>query len=381
MAGITAPCIAAASMVRSMTSAVTNGRAASWTSTTSARGDTRAKPLTTESCRRTPPATTCTGLCAAGRTKVSGGRSTDAGTTTTISVTRACASNAPTARASIDCPPTSSSCFGVDPPKRGPLPPAAMMTDTNISRNLQRIDGARNHRANAIREGLGVRRRGIVERRRLNRIVDDQTHVCGLGPQAPFRPPLPRIDDRERRDRELSLDRQQEAAALEPIHAAVAAARPLGVNDQREALRHERAPAVQNSRAIRMRAIDEQMTAAAQVPAEHGKARERLLGDDAKLVRQRREHDGRVVNALMVRYEDVCPAGNDALEAFDGDANAGRLEDQPRPGARAAVREVAAAIEHARGDRRGAEDDRVDADGGDEIEGRPPPMEWWNLQP
>ena len=47
---------------------------------------------------------------------------------------------------------------------------------------------------------------------------------------------------------------------------------------------------------------------------------------------------------------------------------------QPRPRARAAVREIAAVVEQARHERRRAEHDRVNGDGGDEVEDRPPPM-------
>src|SRR5258706_15263098 len=76
----------------------------------------------------------------------------------------------------------------------------------------------------------------------------------------------------------------------------------------------------------------------------------------------------------MVGDEDVRRAGFGPLEPLNGDADAGRLKDQPRPRAGAAVREIAAAIEEARHDRRRAEHDRVNRDGGNEIEDRPPPV-------
>ena len=92
-----------------------------------------------------------------------------------------------------------------------------------------------------------------------------------------------------------------------------------------------------------------------------GKPGERLLRDDPQLIRQRREEHRRVVDALVIRHEHVGRAGRDALEAFNRDADAGRLQNQPRPRARAAMREVAAPIEQARDDRRRAEHDGVDA--------------------
>src|SRR6185503_20136522 len=56
------------------------------------------------------------------------------------------------------------------------------------------------------------------------------------------------------------------------------------------------------------------------------------------------------------------------------DAHAGRLQDQPRPGARARVREVAAPIHQTRRDPDSTENDGVERDGRDEIEDRPPPV-------
>ena len=59
-AAMAAPCSAAAAMTRSITSGDANGRAASWTSTTSTPPSTRSNPAATESCRRAPPAVTRT---------------------------------------------------------------------------------------------------------------------------------------------------------------------------------------------------------------------------------------------------------------------------------------------------------------------------------
>ena len=202
--------------------------------------------------------------------------------------------------------------------------------------------------------------RGRLHRRRLNRIVDDQSDVRRLGPQPSFRHHRAGADDRDRDDRQLRFDREQEAARLEFRDMTVAAAGAFRIDDQRR-LRDQRPPPLENAGAIGILAVDEEMLAAFQMPAEHRKFRQRLLRDDPQLVRQRREDDRRVVVALMVRDEDVVRAGLQTLETFDGDANAGRLQNQPRPRARTAVSEVAARVEQARDDRRRAEDDGVDA--------------------
>ena len=207
----------------------------------------------------------------------------------------------------------------------------------------------------------------------MNRVVDDQTDVGRLGPQPPLRHHRPGADDRDRDDRQLRFDREQEAARLELRDVTVAAARPLGVDHQRR-LRHQRPPAFEDTGAIGIPAIDEQVLAAPQMPPEHGKLRQRLLGDDPQLVRQRPEDDRRVVDALVVRHEHVVRARLDAVEPFDAHADAGGLQNQPRPRPRTPVREVAAPIEQAREDRRRAEHDGVDRDGRDENEHRPPPV-------
>ena len=59
-AAIAAPCAAAASIAARSTSRVTNGRAASCTSTISVSRPTASNAFATESCRRAPPATTRT---------------------------------------------------------------------------------------------------------------------------------------------------------------------------------------------------------------------------------------------------------------------------------------------------------------------------------
>ena len=65
---------------------------------------------------------------------------------------------------------------------------------------------------------------------------------------------------------------------------------------------------------IGIAAIDQQMSGAAKVPAEKRKPPERLLRDDAQLKRQRRENHRDVVDALVIRDEDVSLARLHALE-------------------------------------------------------------------
>ena len=103
-------------MARSITSAVTNGRAASCTRITDASADTAAKPSATESWRRAPPVTMRRGVAVAG----TGASVVPGGTTITISVTRGCASKAATDRSSRVRPPIASHCLGTPAPRRVP---------------------------------------------------------------------------------------------------------------------------------------------------------------------------------------------------------------------------------------------------------------------
>src|SRR5207342_900016 len=95
-------------------------------------------------------------------------------------------------------------------------------------------------------------------------------------------------------------------------------------------------------------AIDQQMPGALKVPSEERNAAERLFRNDPQLKRQRREDDGDVVDALVVRRDDIAARGIDVLEARDANADTGGLQDQPRPGARAPMAEVTIPIEKRR---------------------------------
>ena len=99
------------------------------------------------------------------------------------------------------------------------------------------------------------------------------------------------------------------------------------------------------------------------------------FGDDAQLDAASAGDHGCVVNALMVRHEYVRRSRPDALQALHRHPNACRLQNQPRPRPRAAVREISAPIEQARDHRRRAQHDRVDGDGRNEEEDGPPPVD------
>ena len=130
--------------------------------------------------------------------------------------------------------------------------------------------------------------------------MDDQPDVARFGAQPALRHHAPRAEDGQRHHRQARLNREQKAARLELGDAAVAAARTLGIDDQGQPFRHERTPAREDAPPIGVVAIDEQMAAALQMPAQHREAGQRLLRDDAQLVRQAAEDDGRVVVALVI---------------------------------------------------------------------------------
>ena len=131
-AAIAAPCSAPAAMVRSISAAVTNGRAASWTTTMSLSVETRARALPTESCRRRPPATKSTGLTP-GTEAATGPARDDRQAPRRRSRRSRCWRAADTLRSRMERPPISRNCLGRSEPSRVPRPPAAMMAETRMS--------------------------------------------------------------------------------------------------------------------------------------------------------------------------------------------------------------------------------------------------------
>ena len=97
----------------------------------------------------------------------------------------------------------------------------------------------------------------------------------------------------------------------------------------------------------RPRSIDEQMSRPPQMPSEERDSAERVLRDDPQLIGERAEEDRDVVDALMIRGEDVAARRIEALEAADPHPHPGRLQDQPRPCARAPVADVTATVDDA----------------------------------
>jgi hypothetical protein len=111
--------------------------------------------------------------------------------------------------------------------------------------------------------------------------------------------------DADRHDRHPRFDRQQEQPAFERRHLPIAAPRTFGKNDQRRAVVHQVRHLLENCRA-RALAVHEQVPGPAQVPPQKRESAERGFRDDAQLPRHRREYDRDVVDALVIRREDVA---------------------------------------------------------------------------
>ena len=176
---------------------------------------------------------------------------------------------------------------------------------------LPLLDGGRDDGVDASASALASRGVGRLERRRLDRVVDDQrrrrparsrSRPFGITSRVP-------MTDSGTIGRPASIA-SRKLPRLEPRDVAVRAARALGEDDERQPVRHQRAPALQDAGAVGMPAIDEQMAAAPQVPAEHREPRQRLLGDDPQLVRQRREDAPgcRRCSGGSTRRRRSCPA-------------------------------------------------------------------------
>ena len=189
----------------------------------------------TESCRRAPPATTRSGFGVPRRYGGRIGRRAPAGSaTTTSSIVGMREERASRCARGSDARRPPAAAWARAPPNRWPRPPAAMMAVTNMGEaddyigacavctSQVRADTAlldrrrRRWRGRDRRAPWRRARVGASMRRRLNRIVDDERHVGRLGPQPALRHHRARADDRERHDRQPRLDRQQEAAGLEP---------------------------------------------------------------------------------------------------------------------------------------------------------------------
>src|SRR5881409_2332577 len=151
----------ALSRTPSIVSRLTNGRAASWTRTTAASGDSAPSPARTDCARVAPPATkdkrSPTIL-----PSHSGGRvSNPVGTTTITCLTAGCEVNGRSARTSIGTPRIGRNCFGSPGPARTPAPAATMtapasgceppgeVTDAVHADHLEAPPGARQAHARA----------------------------------------------------------------------------------------------------------------------------------------------------------------------------------------------------------------------------------------
>src|ERR1051325_1055017 len=154
--------------------------------------------------------------------------------------------------------------------------------------------------------------------------------MAGLRRQLALLHHVTAADHRDWHDRQTRLHRQHDAAALEFTDAAVAAARAFGKNDQRQPVRRQAARPAKNAGAIRMRAIDEHVSCALEMRTQHWKAAERFLRDDAQLKRNIPEQARDVVDALVIRDEDVGLAGYDAIETDHRDRKSTRLNSSHR---------------------------------------------------
>ena len=112
---------------------VTRGLAASCTAIQSRSGSTASSPDFTESCLVAPPSTTLIGAL---WTRLSiiliAVFSSEAGTTTMISLTKGDLSKASRLQRRTGRPPRSRNCFGVFVPKRIPAPAATIIAETFI---------------------------------------------------------------------------------------------------------------------------------------------------------------------------------------------------------------------------------------------------------
>src|SRR5439155_1685899 len=112
----------------SIVSRVTNGRAASCTSTTAACGGSAARPARTDSARVAPPATSPSRSPTSFASHSGGRASNPAGTTTITCPTSGWDVNGRSARNSIGTPRIGRNCFGSPGPARTPAPAARTTT-------------------------------------------------------------------------------------------------------------------------------------------------------------------------------------------------------------------------------------------------------------
>src|SRR6184192_4004544 len=112
----------------SIVSRVTNGRAASCTSTTAACGGSAARPARTDSARVAPPATSPSRSPTSFASHSGGRASNPAGTTTITCPTSGWDVNGRNARSSIGTPRMGRNCFGSPGPARTPAPAATTTT-------------------------------------------------------------------------------------------------------------------------------------------------------------------------------------------------------------------------------------------------------------
>ena len=187
--------------------------------------------------------------------------------------------------------------------------------------NWLTLDCRGHDRVDAVGERLRIVDGRRLERRRLNRIVDDRASPrAGSVRSRPFgitwRVPITATGTIGRPASMASRKLPALNRATWPSGLRVPSAKMMSDSPSDTSARQRlRMPA----RSGCFRSTN-RWPPALQVPAEHRKARQRCLRDDPQLVRQRREDHRRVVDALVIGHEDVGAARRDALEPLDRDA-------------------------------------------------------------
>src|SRR6266550_2641008 len=145
----------------SIVSRVTNGRAASWTSTTTTWGGSAPSPARTDWARVTPPATSPSRSPTSLPSHSGGRASNPAGTTTTTCPTSGWEVNGRSARNNMGTPRIGRNCFGSPGPARTPAPAATTTTPASGSESPGELTDAVH--ADQIQPGQGHPRAGGQE--------------------------------------------------------------------------------------------------------------------------------------------------------------------------------------------------------------------------
>src|SRR6266513_2138846 len=174
----------------SIVSRVTNGRAASWTSTTAACGGSAPRPARTDWARVAPPATSASRSPTSLPSHSGGRTSNPVGTTTITCPTSGWEVNGRSARNSIGTPRIGRNCFGSPGPARTPAPAATTTTPASGRESPGEVTDAVH--ADQLEPGQAHARTGGQEdaaeslARRFAETPLDRPHRADLAAQADF---------------------------------------------------------------------------------------------------------------------------------------------------------------------------------------------------